>query len=319
MTTTPTFEPVHRLSRDIKVAAATLGRDEARFLVDAYYTAQEDRKRTANQSRALGKSEEPHATIDFFLSQFSTTEKEIAKALDTYSANDPLGQWARSIVGIGPVIAAGLLAHINIDRAQTAGAIWRFAGLDPTAEWKKGQKRPHNAKLKVLCWKIGDSFVKVSGNEDALYGKIYRQRKEYEVERNEAVIDVTRVVESLDPPNPFDDDYLVTIDGDGVTAYRIEQKDGTTRWFAKGNAKWAALTLRTKNIQDAETLAVYRSGKLPAGRLDHRARRYAVKLFLAHYHEVGRKLKGLDVPAPYPLAHLGHKDRIVPPNFETEV
>lgn len=315
MTTTPTLEPVQRLTRDIKAASATLGRDEARFLVDAYYTAQEDRKRTANQSRALDKSEEPHATIDFFLSQFNTTEKEIAKALDAYSAADPLGQWARSIVGIGPVIAAGLLAHIDVERANTAGAIWRFAGLDPTAEWKKGQKRPYNAKLKVLCWKIGDSFVKVSGNDEALYGKIYRQRKEYEVARDNEVMDVTSLVQG-DDLLQGDGSVLVKIDGEAHSAFSIEQKDGSIKWFAKGNAKWASQTLRTKNIKDEATLAIYRTGRLPAGRLDYRARRYAVKLFLAHYHEVGRKLKGLDVPAPYPLAHLGHNDRIAPPNFE---
>ena len=42
--------------------------------------------------------------------------------------------------GIGPVIAAGLLANIDIKQAPTVGHIWRFAGLDPTNKWigKKG-------------------------------------------------------------------------------------------------------------------------------------------------------------------------------------
>jgi hypothetical protein len=78
-----------------------------------------------------------------------------------------------------------MLAHIDIRKAPTAGHIWRYAGLDPSVKWEKGQKRPWNARLKVLCWKAGESFVKVSGREDAFYGQIYVQRKQYETERNE--------------------------------------------------------------------------------------------------------------------------------------
>jgi hypothetical protein len=44
-----------------------------------------------------------------------------------------------------------LLARIDIVKAPTAGHIWRYAGLDPTVRWNKGEKRPWNAGLKVLC------------------------------------------------------------------------------------------------------------------------------------------------------------------------
>lgn len=47
-------------------------------------------------------------------------------------------------------------------------------------------KRPYNSKLKVLCWKAGQSFVKVSNNPKDFYGKIYQYRKAYEIAKNEA-------------------------------------------------------------------------------------------------------------------------------------
>ena len=53
-------------------------------------------------------------------------------------------------------------------------------------KWEKKTKRPFNAKLKVLVWKIGESFVKVSNNDNDVYGHIYKERKELEDERNEA-------------------------------------------------------------------------------------------------------------------------------------
>lgn len=126
--------------------------------------------------------------MQWLLNQNSTLEKQVARALDAYSGSHKAGQWARAQKGIGPVIAAGLLAHIDIHKAETAGHLWSYAGLssNPNKEWKRGQSRPWNAQLKKLCWKIGESFVKVSGYDDAVYGKVYLERKALEQQKNDA-------------------------------------------------------------------------------------------------------------------------------------
>jgi hypothetical protein len=128
---------------------------------------------------------EPHEVLLWFAKQAGTMENQLKRALDTYSDADPVGAWMRQVKGIGPVLAAGLLAHIDITKAPTVGHIWRYAGYDPTVKWEKGQKRPWNASLKTLCWKIGQSFMKLSNDEECYYGKVYRARKEYEINRNE--------------------------------------------------------------------------------------------------------------------------------------
>ncbi len=114
-----------------------------------------------------------------------TFEEQIKKALAIYVETHEMHWFFAQTLGIGPVLAAGLLAHIDITKAPTVGHIWNFAGLNPDIDWKKGEKRPFNGQLKTLCWKIGDSFVKLSGRDDAYYGKKYRKRKEYEIARNE--------------------------------------------------------------------------------------------------------------------------------------
>jgi hypothetical protein len=179
------LEPIIRLSKDLKEASITLGVAEVRYMVDAYYTIQEGRKAAANQLRGLETSGEPHLVIAWVTQQMETLENQIKRALDAWTNQQPVGVWAKSIDGIGPVLSAGLLAHIDIRKAPTVGHIWSFAGLDPRAVWEKGQKRPWNADLKVLCWKIGESFVKVSGKPTSLYGRVYRERKDLEVQRNE--------------------------------------------------------------------------------------------------------------------------------------
>lgn len=177
------MESIKRLGKDLRDATRTLSDQEARFLVDAYYIIQEDRKRTGNQVRSMG--EEPHALLAWFFAQNKMLEGQLKAALERYSETKPIGAWMKKNYGIGPVIAAGLMAHIDIKEAPTVGHIWRFAGLDPTVTWKPKTKRPWNASLKTLCWHVGQCFMKFSNHPDCFYGHLYKQRKAYEVERNE--------------------------------------------------------------------------------------------------------------------------------------
>jgi hypothetical protein len=181
-------EPIIKLSRDMRTASKTLTDTEARFLVDAYYLTQDQRIRVDGQIRSMLALDppEPCEILRWFSEQSHTMENQIKAALDKYSANHPVGEWLRSVVGIGPVLGAGYLAHIDIERAPTAGHIFSFAGLNPNAEWQKGQKRPWNAQLKVITWKTGESFVKTANHPKSVYGPLYAKRKEEETRKNEA-------------------------------------------------------------------------------------------------------------------------------------
>jgi len=179
-------EPIQKLSKDLREAAKLLSRAEVRYLVDSYYMMQLDRMRLASQARALIEQKEPASLIPWLTTQSERFETEIKKALGAWAKEQPVGRWCLSITGLGPVMTSGFLAYIDIEKASTAGKIWRFAGLDPTVKWEKGQKRPWNASLKTLCWKLGESFVKVSGNKNDIYGQLWLKRKEFEQQRNGA-------------------------------------------------------------------------------------------------------------------------------------
>lgn len=168
-----------------KLADATL-----RFLVANYYQSQEMRKRTDMQMRHLGEkdvvmSDSSVRLLNYTNEAFADIEQQVAKALDK-AFPGPVSAWCRAQRGLGPIITAGLLAHIDITKAPTAGHIWRFAGLDPTQTWAKGEKRPYNAELKQLTWHLGQCFMKQSNDPDCFYGKLYRERKLFEIKRNEA-------------------------------------------------------------------------------------------------------------------------------------
>lgn len=267
-------EPLQKVRKDLREGVITLSLQEVRFLVDLYYSAQDFRISSANQVRALGLGDEPDNLLEWAVSVFALVEEEIRKGLDLFSKKEPsgVGRWERSIIGIGPVIASGFLAHIDIERAPTAGHLWSFAGLNPTMKWEPHTKRPWNARLKVLCWKAGESWVKLSNNPRDVYGKIYVSRKALEIERNEA----------------------------GLFADQ------------------AANVLATKRIGKAtQAYGWYEKGKLPPAHIHARAKRYAVKLYLAHLQEVAYFLRYGDLPPlPYPIVHLNHSHVIVPPNSD---
>ncbi len=287
-----------KLTEDLRAAADTLSEQEARYLVDTYYAMQDNRKRCRNQIHALDEHGEPSELVGWLAEHSQKLEAAVKGALDIYSKSQPLGIWARGVLGIGPVIAAGLLAHIDITKAETAGAIWSFAGLDPTKEWGKGQKRPWNARLKTLCWKIGESFVKVSGKEDAFYGHIYRARKVKEWERNLSGALADQARQCITKKNI----------GKETVAYKFYSGQLSPKIIDRFVSSGETIPENLRPTEEGDEINM-----LPPAHIQARAKRYAVKLFLAHYFETGRGILNLPIPLPYPIAHGGHAHRIPAP------
>jgi hypothetical protein len=93
--------------------------------------------------------------------------------------------------------------------------------------------------------------------------------------------------------------------------YRERKAYEQTRNDSGANAELATQTLAAKRWDKSKPpFQALSKGRLPDGQIDARARRYAVKIFLSHFHAKWRELSGLPVPTPYPIAHLDHHDLI---------
>lgn len=334
---TTVLEPIARLNRDIRAAALTLGDDEARFLVDAYYIMQEDRKRTYAQQRTLDEDEEPNLVIQWLAAQAESLENQIKNSLDIYTKNHVMGSYMRGVFGIGPVISAGLLAHIYMGKwcaichgrspekcekrqndkrlkfskheyfeeisCPTAGHIWQFAGIagDGQRPWLKGEKRPFNAKLKTLQWKVGQSFMKFSNDPKCIYGHHYREQKDVYIYKNDegvyqprALIDATKVDRSTAAWSWYNGCYPA-----GTS--NLHEKIGEGLPAEKKVAAKQAYLAKVK-LPPGKGLPM-----LPPGHIDARARRWAVKIFISHLHaEWYERVFNEPAPAPFPIAVLGH-------------
>ena len=71
--------------------------------------------------------------------------------------------------------------------------------------------------------------------------------------------------------------------------------------------------------KETEAFKAYSVGKLPKAHIQARAERYAVKIFLSHWHTVAYcEAHGKLPPKPYVLSILGHADMIQVPNWPFE-
>jgi hypothetical protein len=329
----PLENPLVRLSKDLRAAAILLSDEQARYLVDSYYQLQKIRVAQGNQIGSMERAakadegeepdleeavaaadviivekevelkkpgkKEPSNVLEWFALNAKNLESQMKRALDSYSDSRPEGVWAKSVVGIGPVIAAGLMAHIDMnpwvctlrnDKEMDActekkphpnglcgrkpllyaGNIWNFAGIgDPLRTWEKGERRPWNARLKTLTWKIGQSFLKQSTRPTCFYGHLLRERWEI-----------------------------------------LKKQNGEKRFADAAAAKLE----KFKIGKNTDAYKAYSQGFLPPAHVLQRACRYATKIFLSHYHCVAFKATfGKDAALPYVISILGHKDLIPVP------
>lgn len=129
-------------------------------------------------------------------------------------------------------------------------------------------KPPYSKNAKQLIYLIGEQFIKVM-NRGSLYGKLYKERKAYEIANNEAGLYKKRADEALAEKN-----------------------------YGK----------------DTKAYEAYIQGKLPAGHIHARCKRYAVKIFISHLFEaMYMDHYGTKVPYEiYPIDHMEHTDYIPP-------
>jgi len=288
------------LPKEDVVAASRFTREEVAALVGLYISIQKTRVGASNRVSAHDRRVDTLADSGMarrLKGDLEFLEAQTRRGLLAYARSQPLGRWCLANCGVGPVSAAALLAHIDLtacacaqyrgiprkDRPAhpcpgivTAGAVWRFAGMDPDVKWERGQVRPWNARLKVICWNLGKCFVRNHKRPECFYGHLYAARKRQEEERNAAGLFAEQ-----------------------ARARLSDARQGGWRITEEMRACWEA-------------------GKLQPAGLELRAIRYVMKIFLSHYHHVGRTLLTGSAPEAWVIAHGGHANFIPPPHWPLE-
>jgi hypothetical protein len=161
---------------------------EIECLIERYYQVQEHRIAMGNQVLQLRKAGEEVNPLEDYYKRFYEIEKDIAKYLGKAMKDHKMWVWLKKVKGIGPILASALLVTIDIRKAQHASSVWKYAGLAPGQRREKGKKLDFNPFLKVICWKIGESFVKTKGEYRNVYDSakaFYQQKFPFPVQKTD--------------------------------------------------------------------------------------------------------------------------------------
>lgn len=115
----------------------------------------------------------------FYVTKFEEIEKALTEDLAEEAKDIPVIQEMVKIKGISWIMAARVYAEVDIKKADTVSALWRYAGygvVDGLRERPvKGEKLHYNKDLKTACYLVGSCFLK----SRSPYRSIYDSSKEY--------------------------------------------------------------------------------------------------------------------------------------------
>ena len=198
----------------------------------------------------------------------------------------PAYPWFSRVKGVGGENIAKVVAPVDIERAKTISALWKFAGFaveDGSAprRVKGAGKLSYNSQLRSMCWRLASSLKRVKGK----FYEYYIQEKEKYSERF-----LSQGLKILTTPSG--------------------------RWVCSNcGASWA----KQRDIGPCcdspsieKKLRQEPPGVIWVGHLDAMAVRKMVKLFLACLWLVWREAEGLPTRSPYAIEKQGHSTLISP-------
>lgn len=334
------------ISKNIKESVVGLTLPQVRYLVDAYYQMQGARVAMENQARSMiqgydstidGAKDAHPLAIQWTSKAFRNDEGQIQKMLDKYTDSIPMGRYLKSIKGIGPVLAAGILAYFNIDKANHANQFISYAGLnDNNNPWlgrdgsaklikelktmfpDENPKRISDDVFIEICKRTHRSFESV---------RLYSQVREEKTNERKGYTTWDSLQSYLAMP-PYNKDLKTLCYKIGESfkmvsgresslygkLYRQRKAYETIKNDNLEYADQAAAILKKKNIgKGTDAYKAYSKGKLPKAHIQARAQRATVKIFLHHVFDAMYFEKyHIDPPTPYVLEYMGHEDMIYP-------
>ena len=114
-------------------------------------------------------------TLETVHKRLRKIDAEVTRHIKT--SDDPLVLAAMGVVGVGPITVAGLQTYIDLEKADSASAIWKYVGLHAASHerYTKGEAGGGNKTLRTIIWNTANSMTK---NRDCPYRVVYDQTKD---------------------------------------------------------------------------------------------------------------------------------------------
>ncbi len=163
----------------------------------------------------LDKNGTPDLETKELLNESARFKKEfILKPVARLLEEHPAHPWFSCVKGIGNENIAKVVSLIDIERAPSISALWKYAGyavVDGKADRpKKGEKLTFNKTLKTMCYRVGVSLLKAHGISKAKggtkFGEYYEKAMAEETRKIEA--QGKKIADVADIPKGKEEEYV---------------------------------------------------------------------------------------------------------------
>jgi len=133
----------------------------------------EEKKLTPNEHNYMSK-------MIVLSNEAKAMEERYKSLMMQYIVEEPIwNEFLGKVKGLGPVLSANLIKNFGYcEKFAQISSLWKYCGFHVvngvSVKRKKNTKLDFNIKMRTLCWKIGDSFMK---QNSPIYRQIYDNEK----------------------------------------------------------------------------------------------------------------------------------------------
>ena len=235
----------------------------------------------AKDGRSKATAEEIEVREEW-VEKFQKNEKELLKDIKYVLEEIPVADDFMSLKGVSIATSAKIMAHIDIYKASSISALWRYAGQGVSKYWIGPDS---NGKMKVQAPLQGWKFKKNGDDEKVKVFVVAEPKAGWVVEnRRDQLVS----------------GYLSPFNANLKTACYLMAQN-----LMRANSPYRFL------VYDPAKEA-YLARDWTAGRSHMAAQRKMIKIVLSHLWARWRVLEGLPIREPYSHAKLGHQALITP-------
>lgn len=338
---------VESLNKDLKkkiLEVTSVPTSEVKMLVKQFYQIQDQRKALSEQIRSIeniynspkdsesmfGRTKEgkvaPNSLSNnislqilyYVLKNMTIIENNIKKALEIVVNSSEVGRWLVQITGIGPILAAGLIANFDVGGKQYSSQFISYAGLnDNNRPWLGKEKSTQiindivgNSK-EITDEMVTEISIRTQWKYSYLVSNAYDEKKHKWNKAN-----LIKACSKI--PYNADVKKLMFLVGSSFqwkcnsekSKYGMifsERRTLETKKNENGEyAEYAKKMLSEKNYdKSTETYKCLSQGKLSKAHIIMRCLRYTEKIFLSHLFEEMYRVEYDKIPPRYyALEHM---------------
>jgi len=137
------------------------------MLVDAGLKTEKLRVATQVRRTHLGLRGREDKLTDELLDRVGDLEKWIDDTIAELIQAHPAYPWFSRVRGVGRENIAKVIGQIDIEKADTISALWKFCGYSVDNGYApkriKGDTLHYNSNLRSMCWRLGSSLLRAKG------------------------------------------------------------------------------------------------------------------------------------------------------------